>query len=139
VVACRRQARPAAVAAHARPLTTILRHPRRWLRRSLPLVPGLGRASSSKIELEAGSGRGNESNAQVDEVGLFFSGNFGRIELGQENGAEEVAQAPSPWLGYSAMRPGRARRQLLFSFVRLRQVSAHATPRRAVSARVWRS
>jgi hypothetical protein len=44
----------------------------------------------SKIELEAGSGRGNQSKAKVDEVGLFFSGKFGRIELGQEDSAEDV-------------------------------------------------
>jgi hypothetical protein len=36
----------------------------------------------SKIELEAGSDRGNGSKAKLDEVGLFFSGCFGRIELG---------------------------------------------------------
>jgi hypothetical protein len=40
----------------------------------------------SKIELEAGSNRGNENKAKIDEVGLFFSGKFGRIELGQEDG-----------------------------------------------------
>jgi hypothetical protein len=44
----------------------------------------------SKIELEAGSGRGSESKSKVDEVGLFFSGKFGRIELGRENSAEDV-------------------------------------------------
>jgi hypothetical protein len=37
----------------------------------------------SKIELEAGRDRGNESKAKVDGAGLFFSGNFGRIELGR--------------------------------------------------------
>ena len=36
----------------------------------------------SNIELEAGSSDGNESKTKVDEVGLFFSGAFGRIELG---------------------------------------------------------
>jgi hypothetical protein len=36
----------------------------------------------SKVELDAGSDRGKQSKAKVDEVGLFFSGNFGRIELG---------------------------------------------------------
>jgi outer membrane protein OmpU len=44
----------------------------------------------SKIELEAASGNGNVSDATVDEVALFFSGNFGRIELGREDGAEDV-------------------------------------------------
>lgn len=50
----------------------------------------------SELELEVGSGRGNALNdegntdATVDEVGLFFSGGFGRIELGREDGAEDV-------------------------------------------------
>jgi hypothetical protein len=60
---------------------------------SLPLVCGSCASQSgilygSKIELEAGSGSGNGSKAKVDEVGLFFSGSFGRLELGQEDGAE---------------------------------------------------
>jgi outer membrane protein OmpU len=44
----------------------------------------------SHLELEVGSGLGSFSNAFVDEVGLYFSGNFGRIELGQEDGANDV-------------------------------------------------
>jgi hypothetical protein len=44
----------------------------------------------SEIELEAGSGRGNTEDAFVDEVTLFFSGVFGRVELGKEDGAEDV-------------------------------------------------
>ena len=44
----------------------------------------------SQIELEVGSGDGNVDNAFVDEVGLYFSGSFGRIELGKEDGAEDV-------------------------------------------------
>jgi hypothetical protein len=44
----------------------------------------------SEIELEAGSGRGNTDDAFVDEVTLFFSGGFGRFELGKEDGAEDV-------------------------------------------------
>jgi outer membrane protein OmpU len=44
----------------------------------------------SKVELEVGSGDGNTDNSFVDEVALFFSGNFGRIELGKEDGAEDV-------------------------------------------------
>jgi outer membrane protein OmpU len=47
----------------------------------------------SHIELEVGSGRGNPDQGDdtfVDEAGLFFSGNFGRIELGREDGAEDV-------------------------------------------------
>jgi outer membrane protein OmpU len=44
----------------------------------------------SYLELEVGSGDATQTNAFVDEVNLFFSGNFGRIELGQQDGAEDV-------------------------------------------------
>jgi outer membrane protein OmpU len=44
----------------------------------------------SEIELEAGSSRGNDDDAFVDEVTLFFSGNFGRFEFGRDDGAEDV-------------------------------------------------
>ena len=50
----------------------------------------------SKVELEVGSGNGNGENndgatdATVDEVALFFSSGWGRIELGREDGAEDV-------------------------------------------------
>ena len=44
----------------------------------------------SRIELEAASGEGNVSDATVDEVQLYFSGNFGRVELGRGDGAEDV-------------------------------------------------
>ena len=50
----------------------------------------------SKVELEVGSGNGNAENdegntdATVDEVALFFSSGWGRIELGREDGAEDV-------------------------------------------------
>jgi outer membrane protein OmpU len=46
----------------------------------------------SHLELEVGTGglNGSEPNTTVDEVGLFFSGGFGRIELGREDGAEDV-------------------------------------------------
>lgn len=44
----------------------------------------------SKLEIEAGSGDVNSSNVSIDEVGLFFSGNFGRVELGKDDGAEDV-------------------------------------------------
>jgi hypothetical protein len=44
----------------------------------------------SKVELEVGSGEVNSTDAFVDEVALFFSGNFGRVELGKEDGAEDV-------------------------------------------------
>ena len=50
----------------------------------------------SKVELEVGSGNGNalanegNTDATVDEVALFFSSGWGRIELGREDGAEDV-------------------------------------------------
>ena len=44
----------------------------------------------SKIELEVGSGNGNTEDATIDEVALFFSSGWGRIELGREDGAEDV-------------------------------------------------
>jgi hypothetical protein len=44
----------------------------------------------SRIELEAASGDGNVSDATIDEVYLFFSGNFGRVELGRADGASDV-------------------------------------------------
>jgi hypothetical protein len=44
----------------------------------------------SRVELEVGSGEVNSDDAFVDEVGLFFSGGFGRFELGKEDGAEDV-------------------------------------------------
>jgi hypothetical protein len=61
----------------------------------LPLVCGSCATQSgilygSKIELDAGSDRGNGSKAKVDGVGLFFSGKFGRIELGKEDGTEDA-------------------------------------------------
>jgi outer membrane protein OmpU len=47
----------------------------------------------SKVELEAASDFGggvSSSDATIDEVGLFFSGNFGRVELGRDDGAEDL-------------------------------------------------
>jgi outer membrane protein OmpU len=45
----------------------------------------------SKIEIEAGSDLDTgPNNVSLDEAGLFFSGNFGRVELGREDGAEDV-------------------------------------------------
>jgi outer membrane protein OmpU len=41
------------------------------------------------VEIEAGSGY-NTNDVFVDEVMLFFSGAFGRVELGQEDGVEDV-------------------------------------------------
>jgi outer membrane protein OmpU len=53
-------------------------------------VTETGITYGSEIELEAASGRGNVSDATVDEVTLFFSGGFGRFEFGREDGAEDV-------------------------------------------------
>jgi hypothetical protein len=46
----------------------------------------------SKIELEVGGGgdAGSPNGTSVDEAGLFFSGNFGRVELGRDDGAEDL-------------------------------------------------
>jgi outer membrane protein OmpU len=46
----------------------------------------------SKVEIEVASDLDVESANAVsaDEVGLFFSGGFGRVELGREDGAEDV-------------------------------------------------
>src|ERR671911_901486 len=53
-------------------------------------VTETGITYGSLIELEAGSGDGNVDDAFVDEVTLFFSGNFGRFEFGRQDGAEDV-------------------------------------------------
>jgi outer membrane protein OmpU len=47
----------------------------------------------SKIEIEVGGGGDAGSNGDgisIDEAGLFFSGNFGRVELGRDDGAEDL-------------------------------------------------
>jgi outer membrane protein OmpU len=46
----------------------------------------------SKVEVEVGGGgdAGSPDGISVDEVGLFFSGNFGRVELGRDDGAEDL-------------------------------------------------
>ncbi|HSA81081.1 MAG TPA: porin [Geminicoccaceae bacterium] len=49
-----------------------------------------GMTYGSYLELEVGSGDATQTNAFVDEVNLFFSGGFGRVELGQQDGAEDV-------------------------------------------------
>lgn len=55
-------------------------------------VTDTGITYGSKIELEAGSGAnvGSNPNVFIDEAGLFFSGAFGRLELGRDDGAEDV-------------------------------------------------
>lgn len=45
-----------------------------------------GTLYGAKIEFEADQGTDNN----VDEVGLFFSGGFGRVELGADDGAEDI-------------------------------------------------
>ena len=45
----------------------------------------------SKVEIEAGSDFDTgPNNVSLDEAGLFFSGNFGRVELGRDDGAEDL-------------------------------------------------
>jgi len=45
----------------------------------------------SKVEIEvAGGGDAGSDGISIDEVGLFFSGNFGRVELGRDDGAEDL-------------------------------------------------
>jgi hypothetical protein len=54
---------------------------------------GFTYGSYAEIELSSGDDPGtqaNGGNAFVDEVNLFFSGGFGRIELGRQDGAEDL-------------------------------------------------
>jgi len=45
----------------------------------------------SKVELEVFDGNGLGSNGtSADEAGLFFSGGFGRVEVGRDDGVEDV-------------------------------------------------
>jgi outer membrane protein OmpU len=46
----------------------------------------------SEIELEVGTGGldGSSPDTFIDKAGLFFSGNFGRFEVGRDEGAEDV-------------------------------------------------
>jgi outer membrane protein OmpU len=45
----------------------------------------------SKVEIEVSSDLDTGANdVSTDEVGLFFSGNFGRVELGRDDGAEDL-------------------------------------------------
>jgi outer membrane protein OmpU len=47
----------------------------------------------SKVEIQVSGGGDAGSNGDgvsVDEVGLYFSGNFGRVELGRDDGAEDL-------------------------------------------------
>jgi hypothetical protein len=49
-----------------------------------------GLTYGSYAEFELASGDSNDANVFVDEVNLFFSGGFGRIELGRQDGAEDL-------------------------------------------------
>ncbi len=51
---------------------------------------GITYGSYLEIEVGIGDGAAQNANVTVDEVNLFFSGNFGRVELGQQDGAEDV-------------------------------------------------
>jgi outer membrane protein OmpU len=53
-------------------------------------VSDRGLTYGSYVELELNSGDEDDGNAEVDEVNLFFSGGFGRIELGRNDGAEDL-------------------------------------------------
>jgi outer membrane protein OmpU len=52
-----------------------------------------GMTYGSYAEIELTSGEANNQDAFVDEVNLFFSGGFGRIELGRQDGAEDLMLA----------------------------------------------
>jgi hypothetical protein len=52
-----------------------------------------GLTYGSYAEIELASGDDNDENVFVDEVNLFFSSGFGRIELGRQDGAEDVMLA----------------------------------------------
>ena len=51
---------------------------------------GVTYGSYLEIEIGSDSSVAQNANVSVDEVNLFFSGNFGRVELGQQDGAEDV-------------------------------------------------
>jgi hypothetical protein len=56
-------------------------------------VSDTGLTYGSYAEIELTSGDANNQDAFVDEVNLFFSGGFGRIELGRQDGAEDLMLA----------------------------------------------
>ena len=51
---------------------------------------GLTYGSNAELELGSGEDVGGSPNAFMDEINLFFSGGFGRIELGRQDGAGDV-------------------------------------------------
>ncbi len=52
---------------------------------------GIRYGSKIEIEVDGGGDAGsNGSGISIDEAGLFFSGNFGRVELGRDDGAEDL-------------------------------------------------
>jgi len=51
---------------------------------------GIRYGSKVEIEVSSGGDGSGDDGVSVDEVGLFFSGNFGRVELGRDDGAEDL-------------------------------------------------
>ena len=52
---------------------------------------GIRYGSKIEIEVAGGGDAGSEGDGiSIDEAGLFFSGNFGRVELGRDDGAEDL-------------------------------------------------
>jgi hypothetical protein len=58
---------------------------------SLPTQEDPGVLYGSKVRVDFGSGglNGDPFSTTTDEAGLFFSGNFGRFEMGREDRPEE--------------------------------------------------
>jgi len=52
---------------------------------------GIRYGSKIEIEVAGGGDAGSDGDGiSIDEAGLFFSGNFGRVELGRDDGAEDL-------------------------------------------------
>jgi hypothetical protein len=51
---------------------------------------GIRYGSKIEIEVDGGGDAGGGTGVSIDEAGLFFSGNFGRVELGRDDGAEDL-------------------------------------------------
>jgi outer membrane protein OmpU len=52
---------------------------------------GIRYGSKVEVEVAGGGDAGSDGDGiSIDEVGLFFSGNFGRVELGRDDGAEDL-------------------------------------------------
>ena len=75
--------------------------PSAWTTRSISRPTARPTAAclyGSKVWVDFGSGglNGNAFDTSTDEAALFFSGNFGRWELGLEDGAEDVMFVGGP-------------------------------------------